>query len=310
MASSPISTYKTTFLRSLSKKAHTVILPGLNGASLFEVSKFFIKELRTLKLQERAAAVTYNFLMAMPSTFLILFSVLPYVPFSNVDKTVFNVLKIMTPNYNSYETVHGIVADFMSRQHANVLSYGVILFLFFSSNGVMGLMRCFDSTIPLYKARTGLQRRGRAVLLTLVLIAVSVITLGILIIQSRDLNPYVLRIFHNFLAVKVLSSFILMTLLYFTICIIYTFGPSLLQRFSFISAGAVFATLGSILVTTVFFFLVNNFLYYNKLYGSIGTLIAFMVWVWLNTIMILLGYELNVSILLGKLSKEDADEED
>ncbi len=193
----------------------------------------------------------------------------------------------------------------MSQQHAGALSYGIVLVMFFSSNGMMGLMRCFDNSLSLYKERTGLQRRWTAVKLTLMLIGVLIITLGVLIIQSRDLNPYVLRIFHNFAAVKFLSSLILMSLVFITISIIYTYGPSLTHKFRFVSAGSVFATLVSIATTSIFFFLVNNFLYYNKFYGSIGTLIAFMVWVWLNTIIILLGYELNVSILLGKLSQEE-----
>ncbi len=310
MAKSQVNVYKVPLLRRIYRKAHGVAFPGAEGASVYQVWKFFLRELRTLKLQERAAAVTYNFLMAMPSTFLILFSLLPYLPFKNVDKTIFNVLKLITPNKNIYQNVHTVVVDFMSKQHAGILSYGVILFLFFSSNGVMGLMRCFDNSLLLYTPRTGLQRRWQAMKITLMLIGVSIITLTVLIIQSRDLNPYVLKIFHNFMAVKVLSSMILMILLFITISLIYTYGPSLTHRFRFVSTGSVCATAASILTTSIFFFLVNNFLYYNKLYGSIGSLIAFMVWVWLNTIIILLGYELNVSILLGKLSNEDDDEEE
>ena len=312
MARVQVNVYKITVVRNLFKRAHRVILPGVNGASLYEVGKFFMAELRTLKLQERAAAVTYNFLMAMPPTFLILFSLLPYLPFDNVDKTIFNVLKLITPNKNIYQSVHSIIVEIMSQtqQHASVLSYGIVLVLFFSSNGVMGLLRCFDKS-QIYEARTGVSRRWTAVKITLMLIGVIIITLAVLIVQSRDLNPYVLKIFHNFAAIKIISSIILMLLVFITISLIYTYGPSLSQKFRFVSAGSVFATLLSIATTSVFFFLVNNFLYYNKLYGSIGTLIAFMVWVWLNTIIILLGYELNVSILLGKLyHQEDLEDEE
>ena len=131
-----------------------------------------------------------------------------------------------------------------------------------------------------------------------------------MVVQSKDLNPIILTIFHSLIAVKILSGIILTLLVFVTISIIYTYGPSLSRKFRFVSAGSVSATIASVITTSVFFFLVNNFLNYNKLYGSIGTLIAFMVWVWLNTIIILLGYELNVSILLGKLSREDSDEDE
>jgi membrane protein len=196
----------------------------------------------------------------------------------------------------------------MSQQHRDVLSYGVILVLFFSSNGVMGLMRSFDKSMTLYKKRTGVQRRWTAVKLTLVLLVVVIIGLSVLIMQSRDLNPYITKVFHSVLLVKMVSFLILALLVFTTISIIYTYGPSLTHKFRFVSAGSVFATIVSIMATSIFFFLVNNFLNYNKLYGSIGTLIAFMVWLWINTLIILMGYELNVSLLLGKLSHTGTEE--
>ena len=107
------------------------------------------------------------------------------------------------------------------------------------------------------------------------------------------------------MAVKVLSFIILVLVIFITFCLIYRYGPSLTHKFRFVTAGSVFATIASLIATSVFYFLVNNFLNYNKVYGSIGTLIAFMVLVWLNTVIIILGYELNVSILLGKLAQGD-----
>jgi len=300
--------YKLPVVRNLFKRAHRVILPGLNGASLYEVGKFFVRELKTLKLQERAAAVTYNFLMAMPPSFLFLFSLVPFLPLKNVEQTILSTIKLLSPNHNIYTSIRDVVSDFMTTQRHDVLSYGIILVLYFSSNGIMGLMRSFDKSLSLYVERTGMQRRWAAVKLTIVLIGIVILGLAILIAQSRDLNPFINKIFHSVLAVKMCSFIILGLLVFVTISIIYTYGPSLKQKFRFISAGSVFATLTSILITSVFFFLVNHLINYNKIYGSIGTLIAFMVWVWLNTIIILLGYELNVSILLGKLSHEDDDE--
>ena len=302
--------YKWQPVRSVFRWAHGVILPGVNGASLFQVGKFFVRELRNLKLTVRAAAVTYNFVMALPPFFLFLFSLIPYLPLRNVEQTIMNTLKLLTPNNKIYNSVRGVVGDFMTTQHHDVLSYGVVLVLFFSSNGMMGLMRCFDKSRDIYKKRTGLQRRWTAIKLTLMLLIVSLIGLSVLIIQTKSLNHMVLQVFHHMVAIKVVSFLILILVVFFVICIIYTYGPSLTRRFPFISAGAVFATSLSIIATSVFFYLVNHFINYNKIYGSIGTLIAFMVWMWLNTIVILLGYELNVSILLGRLQQEDEAIED
>jgi membrane protein len=301
--SKPLATTYRSPLRCLFRKAHRIVLPGLGGASLYEVGKFFVAEMKTLRLQERAAAVTYNFLMAMPPTFLFLFSLVPYLPLKNVEQTILNTIKLLSPNQNIYNNVRNVVSDFMDKQHTGALSYGVILVLFFSSNGVMGLMRSFDNSLSLYVKRTGLQRRWSAVKLTIMLIWLIILGLAVLIFQSKDLNPLIKKTFHSLIAVKTVSFVILAMLVFVAISMIYTYGPSLKHRFKFVSVGSVFATISSIIATSVFFFLVNHFINYNKIYGSIGTLIAFMVWVWLNTIIILLGYELNVSILLGRISK-------
>ena len=296
---------KSLLARFLSRKAHNVILPGMKGASLYDVARFFVWEIRTLKLQERAAAVTYNFLMALPPTFLFLFSLLPYLPVGNVEQAILNSIKLITPNHNIYVSVRDVMKDFMYKQHHNVLSFGIILVLFFSSNGVMGLMRSFDKSLALYKKRTGFQRRWTAIQLTVMLIAVSLVAFAVLIFQSSKLNPIVLKTFHSIVAVKVISFVILTVLLFTAISLIYTYGSSLTVKINFVSAGSVFATIASVMATAIFFFLVNNFLNYNKVYGSIGSLIAFMVWVWLNTNIILLGYELNVSMMLGQLSRDE-----
>lgn len=296
-------------VRYILKKSNKIMLPGQDGVTLYNVVKFFFTELGTLSLQERTAAVTYNFLMALPPSFLFLFSLVPYLPLKNVEQNILGIIKLLTPNQKIYLSVRDVFNDFMHKQHHDVLSFGIVLVLFFSSNGMMGLMRSFDKSIQLYKKRTGIQRRWTAVKLTIMLIAVSIIALSVFIIQSKKLNSFVLKVFHNVVAVKIVSFVFLALVVFIAISLIYTYGPSLKRRFNFVSAGSVFATVASLIVTWVFFFLVNHFINYNKVYGSIGSLIAFMVWVWLNTAIILLGYELNANLLMGKLSRKEHDEE-
>jgi membrane protein len=297
--------YKLPPVRYTILKAKQTTLPGLKVASLHEVVRYFFIEIGNLKLTEKAAAVTYNFLMAMPPTCLILFSLIPYLHLADVQKTILATLQFITPNSNAYHSVSVVVIDFMNTQRRGFLSFGIVLVLFFSSNGVMGLMRSFDRNETIYKKRTGLQRRWTAIKLTFVLLCQALISLGVLILQVNKLNFWILQTFHNVLAVKVVSIVILILIVFVAISIIYTYGPSLTEKVKFISAGSVFATLFTMLITSVFFFLVNNFINYNKFYGSVGTLTAFMVWVWLNVLVILLGYELNVSLMLGKLSHKD-----
>ncbi|HLO69748.1 MAG TPA: YihY/virulence factor BrkB family protein [Flavipsychrobacter sp.] len=292
-------------VKVISNWAKRVVLPGFQGVSLFDVAGFFVKEVSNTKINVRAAAVTYNFLMAIPPTLLFLFSLIPYLPLGDVEVTMLDTLKLLALPPAIYKSLSGLIIDFMNTERKDLLSYGILLTLFFSSNGMMGLMNSFDRATTIHIQRSGLKRRWTAIKLTVMLICVAVISLAALILQSEALNGLILSVFNNVIVVKLLSMLILISLIFTMISLIYTYGPSLVHKFSFVSPGSVFATVLSVITTVVFFFLVNNFINYNKVYGSIGTLMAFMVWVWLNTMVILLGFELNVSILLGKFSNNE-----
>ncbi len=287
-------------IRDLAKK---VKMPGADGLSLYEIGDFFFRELKNTKLNIRCAAVTYNFLMAIPPTLLVVFSLVPYLPLKDVQQTILSTLLLVTPNEKAYQSISSIIIDFMNKEQTGVLSFGILFTLFFSSNGMMGLINTFEKSLPVYVKRNGFKKRWTAIKLTVMLIIVAILSLAVFIIQAEALNDILLRIFDNVAVLRIVSLILVSLIIFCMISVIYTYGPSLTQRFKFVSVGSVFATIMSIITTTVFFFLVNNFLHYNKVYGSIGTLMAFMVWMWLNTLVIILGYELNVSILLGKFSR-------
>jgi len=287
----------------LFRKAKSIRLRNLNNASLYDIGRFFVSELSNANLLERADVVTFNFIQAIPPTLLFLFSLIPYLPLGNTETTILKTLKLVTPNDKTYNTIQSFLTDFMHKQHHNVLSFGVLLTLWYASNGMMAVMKSFDSSLSLYQERKWFQRRWTAIKLTLMLMLVLLVTIAVLIIQSKDINKLLLMVFHSVVAVRVLSYIILIALVFVTHSLIYTYGPSLRHKSKFISVGSVFATVVSLLGTALFFFLVNNFLNYNKVYGSIGSFIAFIAWLWYNTVILLVGYQLNVSILLGKLAQ-------
>ena len=291
-------------VRKLAKFARNFYPAVFEGLSLYDVGLLFLREAKNHNLNERSAAVTYNFLMAIPPTLLFLVSLVPYLPLGDAQHTIDSTIRQVMPRTPVRDSFIKVIDDFLNKERRDVLSFGVLLTLFFSSNGMMGLMRSFDRSLPVYVKRTGLKRRWTAIKLTVMLLCVAIISLGVLILQTSAVNDLLLRIFDSIILVKLLSLFIVLAIIFCSISIIYTYGPSLTHRFKFVSAGSVFATITNAVTTTGFFFLINNFIHYNQIYGPIGTLIAFMVWMWLNTLTILLGYELNVSILLCKSEKE------
>lgn len=283
-----------------------IILPGFEGVSLYDAGRFFIENMNNINLSDRCSAVTYNFLTALGPTLLFLFTLIPYLPLKNVELTILNTLKLVIPNTATYESISAVVKDFLNKEQRSLLSFSLLLTLFFSSNGMMGLMRYFDRDQKVYVSRNIVQRRWAAIKLTIMLMAVVLISIVALIIQSSTINGLLIKIFGSLMVVKIFSMLFLFFIIFCAISFIYIYGPSLTHRFRFVSAGAVFASVICVLSSAIFFYAVNHFINYNKVYGSIGSLIAFFVWLSINTRIIMLGYDLNVSILMGKIHKSNA----
>ncbi|MBK9320222.1 MAG: YihY/virulence factor BrkB family protein [Bacteroidetes bacterium] len=107
------------------------------------------------------------------------------------------------------------------------------------------------------------------------------------------------QILANFMQLVLLSLgkwIILLALCFSAISLLYYYGPSKHDKLKFISAGSSLATLLIVLTSLGFNYFITNFGQYNKVYGSIGTLIVILVWLYINSFVLLVGYELNVSI--------------
>lgn len=288
------------------RRAAQAVLPGFGGMSLGATAQLFLKELRNIRLSERSAAVTYSFLLAIPPSLLFFCSLVPYLPLAGAQESILRSLRIISPNENAYGRLAAVVTDFLQNERRDILSFGILLTLFFSSNGMMGLMRSFDRQTKVYVHRSGLRRRWTAIKLTVLLLVVALFSVIAVVLQSAFINEWLLRVVGTVWVVKLFSLLLLLGLVFIVISSLYTYGPSLTHRFPFVSPGSVLATVLCIALSAGFFFAVNNVIQYNKVYGSIGTLIAFMVWVWLNVMVILVGFELNVSILIGTMERDNS----
>lgn len=203
---------------------------------------------------------------------------------------------MLSPNDKLFAAAQHTIVDFMQTKQRELLSFGFLTTVFVSSNGVMGLLRSFDRKSPAHIERTGLERRWKAIKITLILMLVIIISISLLILQSNFLNNYIG--IGNPVIIKIISWVSLVAIIYLTICIIYKYGPSLNSRFHFFSPGAALATFLFLLVSYGFFFIANNFLHYNKVYGSIGTLLMLMAWMFMTGLVILIGFEVNLSIIM------------
>ena len=281
-------------------------LPGFEGASIFEVIKAFYAQVKLQGLRERAAAISYNFIMALPPSFLFLFTLIPHLPFVSVKSIrlqVHNLVYDIIPARQYNEEVIRFLDSFMGGSKIGLLSFSLLLSLFFASNAMMGLMRAFNKKYFGFTERKKIRQRWIAIKLTFILFGLLLTYLILLIMQGALLRLLVSD--GGWREVILYTRWVLIVLLiYFIIAFIFKYAPAVQKRWKILSPGTVLATFLSILSSLGFAFFVNNFGRFNALYGSIGTIMVVMALIFINSLALLIGFELNVSIKSASARKQ------
>lgn len=279
-----------------------IYLPGFEGVSLFDSINFFRKEIFSNRFYTKASAISFSFLMSMPPLMLFFFTLVPYLPLpeARIMDVINQMILLVSPNEEIRTDVLNMVYNFISHKKNVLLSFSVLLTLYYASNGMMGLMNTFQRRDPGFKDRHWLRQRLIAIGLTMLLIVASLLPPTLLLLQYWIANVLDINFMQNSAYILVLMYAIISSTILLTMSLIYHFGTSTISRLNVISPGAITTTVLIIIITRLFFYAVNNLVNYDKIYGSIGTLIIFLVWINLIAQIILIGFELNASIIVNK----------
>ncbi len=300
-----INTKPISFIREKSKK---LVLPGCGGVPLYYVWRGFTAQITKVGLNERAAAISFNLVMAIPAATIFLFTLVPYLPISkDIYRELIHFVTDLTPNQQTRQFVVNFLDDFLNKPRKGLLSAGFVLAVFYSSNAMMGIIRTFDRSVA-ERHRSGfLYKRLRAMALITIVISITIGTTLISIGQGRAF-PLVLQWLniknvHTKVWIQNLRWVIIVLLFLYSIAFIYKYAPSVKIRARLLSTGAIFATFLITITTWVFAVWAQNFSNYNKFYGPIGTVLMIMFLIYVNSLLLLIGYELNVAIANLKAEK-------
>ena len=275
-------------------------LPGLQELCLYDVVVEFIRQAKKAGLRERSSAISFNMIMALPAGLLFLFSIIPYLPESNnFDAQIMGLFKDIAPNSSTYMFIRNILGDLLVK-HVAVFSFGFILLIYYSSNMMMGVIHTFDKSIQ-EKRIFFLHKRWRAIVLTSILI-VFVLASSTLLIGHNQFEILLKKVFHMKKKAELpwwdaVRWLLLVLFLFYGIALVYKFAPSVKRRWPLITPGSILATTLTLLTTLIFSYWVNHFAAYNRVYGSIGTVMIIMLLINLNSLILLIGFELNISVL-------------
>ncbi|MCS5662762.1 MAG: YihY/virulence factor BrkB family protein [Flavobacteriales bacterium] len=293
-------------IKELSQK---LIIPGLEGLSLYEVSMFFYKGLVEGALTTRASSLAFNFFLAFFPSIIVLFTLIPFVPIEGFQEQLFVLIMDILPP-STYEATKSIVDDIVNHEQGGLLSLTFILALYFSTNGVNAMITGFNTTYHLTDKRTWIQLRLLSFVLTLILAILLILTIIFQIFSQGFMNNLVAEGYLQQYSADIIlyaKWIILVVVLFISISILYYYGPADKSKWKFLSAGSISATILSVITSLGFSYYVDNFAQYNQLYGSIGTLLVILLWMYFNSIILLLGFELNASIVSAKEGQNKVD---
>ena len=242
-------------------------------------------------------------LAIFPAT-IFMFTLIPYIPIHNFQQNLIDLISLVLPNQKATQFFNSNIVDIIKNQNGKLLSFGFLSALIFATNGVANLMRQFNRSSLLLETRTWLKRRWIALVLS-IYISISLLIAIVIMIGGQAvlsfLQAHIFTKHHFWIYIFALIRWIIVVTIFFvTVSILYRYGPAHKQRWNFLNPGSLLATGLAIITSLGFTYYINHFASYNKIYGSIGTLIVVMIWLYLNSLIILMGFELNANIDFAK----------
>lgn len=291
------------FYRRFVAWSKTYILPGFYPLPFYDVAAFFAHEIQERTLFNRASSLAFNFMLAFFPATIFLFTLIPFIPIHNFQGQLLNLLSTVLP-YNAYMAFQSTIEYIVKIHNVKLLSLGFVTALYFATNGIINLMRAFNRSSLVVEKRQWWTRRMIAIALTL-LISIALLTAIAVMIGSETIISYlqshIYRKGHFWVYLIGFSRWVIVIAIFFvSISLLYRYGPANKEKWKFLSTGSIMATSLAVLTSMGFNYYINHFSSYNKVYGSLGTLIILMLWLYLNSLILLIGFELNASIDFSK----------
>jgi membrane protein len=294
---------KIPIVKQLVFFAKAIKLKSLEGMSLYDILEMYVLGIFRGAFSYRASAIAFSFFMALFPFALFILNLIPFIPLENFQADFLKFVEEGVPP-NTYDAIEIILKDIMGTSHQGLLSSGFILSILLMTNGINAILGGFEMSEHITITRGFFKQYFISLAISLVLSMILIITVSAIVItevmiQKINIQGYVADI--SVIEWSRYGFIILMILI--TTAILYKFGTKETSKISFISYGAVFTTILIIISSYIFGVYVEKFARYNELYGSIGTLLVLMFYIWINCMVLLLGFELNATI--SKLKRKN-----
>jgi membrane protein len=294
------------WLKDLIKRSKLWIFPGTDGLPLYDILRLFYKGIMNGAINSRASSMSFNFFLALFPGIIFLFTLIPYILGKNFQEQLLNIIFDIMPT-SAYNASKNTIIDIVRHQRGGLLSISFLIVIYFSTSGVNATVEAFNKSYHITRQRSFFKQKTVALIFTIFLSILLLVAITLMVLTESSIEYFMRFDWIKdkwLLQIIVMSKWlIILALFYCSISFLYHFAPSKRIRWRFFNAGSIMATFLTVLVSGGFSYFVNNFGQYNKVYGSIGTLVVILLWIYFNSYAILLGFELNASIIAFKHSK-------
>ena len=285
-------------LHQLGDYLRRISFPGFNRVPIYDVFSFFFKGISKGAVNTRASSVAFNFLLALGPAVIFLLTLIPYLPIKDLRQELMEILNDVIPK-NSYIALEGLI-DEIFKKRGGLPLFGFVVALFFSQKGIHGMIEAFNGTFHSIETRSWIQQRIISIVLVMILFVLVTVAMIMLFFSKIAINNLVamnvIKVDFTYYLFLTGRWLILLVLTFLSISFLYYLAPVRKIHWRFVSAGSTLATMLTLAASLGFSYFVNNFAQFNKFFGSIGALIALMLWMNFNALTLLVGFELNVSI--------------
>lgn len=288
---------KIPVINLLVRLGKKIKIPGLEGMSLYDIIEMYIIGIVEGALTTRASGISYSFFMALFPFMLFVLTLIPYIPIEGFQESLMQLIAEILPP-KTFDAVDSVLLDIIENKQFGLLSFGFLVTIFLMTNGINAVFGGFEHSYHVKEARNFLRAYFLSMLVSLIMALFLIVTVALTGFYKLMLDAMIKKewIDNETFWLDFGRGALFVFMIFTIVSILYRYGTKSGKHSRFFSPGSVFTTLLSILTFYLFNFYVNEFAQYNELYGSIGTLLILMLFIWLNSIILLLGFELNASI--------------
>lgn len=283
-------------------------VPGLKGISWYRFLSFYLVRADREDIRMRASFMAFHFMLALFPAIIFFFTLVAYLPIKDADRELLELIQRLMPD-NAFRSLSGTLQDILEKQRGGLLSVGFLAAVYFSTSAIDSMIRSFHHSLHISDRRPYYKKKLNSILLNLYFSLLLITTLVFVTMGDAFIDwlktEGLLGNKGRTGILKAMNWVVVVMLIQLIVSSLYRFGPYQRDPFRFFSRGSFITTFLIVAMSVGLSYYVNQFNSYNRIYGSIGTLLVVMLWIYWNCVMTLIGFEFNIFL---KTRKDDAED--